>query len=344
MLGKQEGINQESSAGIETEGRGANWPFRGFCLGVPKQKDIKTFERLITEVLPAYKCNALVLLIRYRYQFQSHPGVSDGEPLTPAQATEIADLCKQNNIRIIPKMNLLGHQSGKEEGSELGLLRAYPEFDETPDLPTVPYCRSLCPRHPRVKQVVFDLADEVIDALGADAIHVGLDEVFEIGKCPRCKGTPNAELFAEWVSVLHSHFVDERKVEVLMWGDRLLDSETTGYSEWDASANNTWSMIDRIPRDIIICDWHYGKRESYPSIPFFASKGFRLVVCPWKDLKATEAFLRYASDSQTEKFLGVLQTSWCDSGMVARYLCKVGDKIADTPKLVGESFKLAMTF
>jgi hypothetical protein len=340
MLDKKD---QESGAETKTEGEGANWPFRGVCLGVPKQKDIEIFKRLITEVLPLYKCNTLVLLIRYQYQFKSHPEVSDGEPLTPEQAADIAALCRQSNIRVIPKMNLLGHQSGKERGSELGLLRVYPELDETPDLPAVRYCRSLCPRHPRAEEIVFDLADELIDAFEADAIHVGLDEVFEIGKCPRCKGTPNAELFADWVKTLHRHFVD-KKVEMLMWGDRLLDSDTTGYGEWAASANNTWAMIDSIPNDIIICDWHYGKRDDYPSIPFFAAKGFRLVACPWRDLEATEALLRYASNNRTEKFLGVLQTSWCNSGMVARYLCNVGNEIEDTPKLVGDSFKLAMTF
>jgi len=344
MSNKQRNINPESCAERKADSKHADWSFRGICLGVPKQQDIEIFKRLITEVLPSYKCNTLVLLIRYRYQFKSHPNVADREPLTPTQAADIATLCRQSNIRIIPKMNLLGHQSGKEKSSELGLLRVYPEFDETPELPVVRYCRSLCPKHPQVKEVVFDLADELIDAFDADAIHVGLDEVFEIGTCPRCKGIPNAELFAEWVNVLHSHFVDEKKVEMLMWGDRLLDSDNTGYGEWEASANNTWELIDTLPKDIIICDWHYGKRDSYPSIPFFTNKGFRIVVCPWKEPKATEAFLRYAKENRTEKFLGMLQTSWCDSGMVARYLCDGDVDVEGTPKLAGDSFELAMTF
>jgi len=270
--------------------------------------------------------------------------VSDSGSLTPEQAADIATLCRQNNIRLIPKMNLLGHQSEKEKGSELGLLRAYPEFDETIDLPSVSYCRSLCPRHPQVAGIVFDLADELIDGFQADAIHVGLDEVFEIGTCPRCQGTPNAELFADWVNVLHHHFVNDKKVEMLMWGDRLLDSDSTGYGRWEASANNTWEMIDKIPKDIIICDWHYGKRDNYPSISFFTENGFRFVVCPWRNLTATEVFIKYASDNRTEKFLGVLQTSWCDSGTVARYLCNADTNVEEIPKLVGDSFKRVMTF
>jgi N-acetyl-beta-hexosaminidase len=85
----------------------------------------------------------------------------------------------------------------------------------------VRYCRSLCPRHPKVKQVVCDLIDEMLDAFGADAFHVGCDEVFEIGHCPRCKGIANAVLFADWINTLYGHIVGKRKAEMLMWSDRL---------------------------------------------------------------------------------------------------------------------------
>ena len=323
--------------------KGKDWSFRGLCIGMPGEKDIDVFKQMIAEVLPEYNCNALVLLIRYRYQFKSHPEISDGG-FTPEQAAEIGALCRQNGVRIIPKMNLMGHQSEKNRGSEQGLLRAHPEFDETPELETVRYCRSLCPRHPEVSGIVFDLGDELIDAFGADAIHVGLDEVFEIGTCPRCKDISNAKLFADWVNALHGHFVDEKKVEMLMWGDRFLDGSATGLGEWEASMNDTWSMIDSVPKDIIMCDWHYGERDEYPSIPFFAGKGFRVVSGPWREMKATEALLKYASENQTDGFLGVLQTSWCNAGALARYLCNEDAEIEGVPKLVGDSFKRIMTF
>jgi hypothetical protein len=324
--------------------KGKNWSFRGFCLGVPRQKDIGIFKRLIAEVLPEYNCNAVVLLTRYAYQFKSHPEVGSREALSAEQAADIAAVCRQNNIRIIPKMNLLGHQSEKVRGSEHGLLRSHPEFDETPDLPEVRYCRSLCPRYPGVGDMIFDLGSELVDAFGADALHLGLDEVFEIGKCPRCKDFHNAELFTDWVNELHANFVDKKKIELLMWGDRLLDGKTTGYGEWEASMNDTWTMIDKIPKDIIMCDWHYGKRDSYPSVPYFSDNGFRFVVGPWRDLEATKALLNYTYNNQTEKCLGFLQTSWCDSGAVARYLCDNDAQVDDIPKQVGESFKWAMTF
>ncbi len=319
---------------------GVKEAFRGICLGVPGQKDWGVFKRLIAQVLPKYGCNTLVLRVSYQYQFSSHPQVADAGAISPEQAAEIATLCRENGIRIIPKMNLLGHQSGKNAGTELGLLRAYPTFDETPDMPTVRYCRSLCPRHPQVKDIVFDLIDELVDAFQADAIHVGLDEVFEIGHCPRCQGTPNAELFADWVNALHGHIVGKRKIEMLMWGDRLLDAEATGYGEWEASANHTWEMIERIPRDIVICDWHYEERDDgYPSIPFFTGHGFRVVVCPWRNLRAAELLLASARADRAAPVWGVLATSWRDSGEVARYLCDNDDSVSETAKQVGEVFK-----
>jgi hypothetical protein len=193
--------------------------------------------------------------------------------------------------------------------------------------------------------VVFDLIDELLDAFQADAIHVGLDEVFEIGHCHRCTGTPNAELFADWVNALHGHIVGKRGAEMLIWGDRLLDAETTRYGEWEASANHTWEGIDRIPKDVLICDWHYEERDDgYPSIPFFADNGFRLVVCPWKNLKAAKLLLEDAAAHPSPSLLGMLATSWCDSGAVARYLCDQDATVEETPRLVGEAVKLAMTF
>jgi len=329
---------------IKFNGKGDEWSFRGICLGVPRQEDMGVFKQMISEVLPAYKCNTLVLLIRYRYQFKSYPNVADSGALSAEQAAEIADLCRANGIRIIPKMNLMGHQSEKERGSEQGLLRVFPEFDETPDLESVRYCRSLCPRHPEVGHVVFDLMDEIIEAFAVDAIHVGLDEVFEIGKCPRCKDIPNSRLFTDWVNELYRHLIGDREVEMLMWSDRFLDGKTTGFGEWEASMNDTWQDIGDIPSDIIMCDWHYGERESYPSIPFFSDAGFRVVVGPWREMKSTQSLIKYAAESKAKNLLGVLQTSWCDSGALARYLCDDSADVGEIPKLVGDSFKFAMTF
>jgi len=293
---------------------------KGICLGVPKKEDYPVFLQAVEQVLPAAGYDTLVLLVRYQLQFRSHPEAASANALTLAQAEEIAGLCRRKKIRLIPKMNLFGHQSGKERGTEDGLLKARPEFDETPDLDAVRYCRSLCPRHPGVARAVYELIDDMLEAFGADGFHVGCDEVFEIGHCPRCKGASNAVLFADWINTLHEHIVGKRSVEMFMWSDRLLDGQATGFGEWEASMNGTFPAVDMIPKDIICCDWHYGERAEYPSVPYLLDKGFRTVVCPWKEVNATKALLSYAGKVRSDKLLGVLQTTWQSSGNICRAL------------------------
>jgi hypothetical protein len=97
---------------------------------------------------------------------------------------------------------------------------------------------------------------------------------------------------------------------MLMWGDRLIDAETYDYGRWEASATGSARAVDMIPTDIIICDWHYEERETYPSIPMFLEKGFRVLPAGWRDPDATEALISYAYTFETPKMLGHLFTTW----------------------------------
>ncbi len=313
---------------------------KGICLGVPDTVGYPLFLRVVEEVLPAAGYDTLVLLIQYHFPYRSHPDVAHANALAPAQVREIATACRRQRIRLIPGMNLLGHQSGKDLGTLGGLLRVHPEFDETPDLAAVRYCRSLCPRHPEVADVVCGLMDEMLDGFQADALHVGCDEVFEIGHCPRCRGIPAATLFADWIKTLHAHLVGKRHVEMLMWSDRLLDGEATGYGEWEASMNQTHPAVDLIPRDILCCDWHYEARAEYPSVPFLTEKGFRTVVCPWRDVNATRALLDYTDTVRTDKLAGVLQTSWYATTRICRALLDAAGCGDEEARQVADSFRV----
>ena len=264
--------------------------------------------------------NALVLEINYGFAFDSHPELRSGGSLTREEAARLARACRERGIRPIPLFNCLGHQSWSSRTAPL--LTKYPELDETPgQFPENKgiYCRSWCPQNSKVNEIVFALLDDFIAAFEADAIHVGMDEVFLIASphCARCKDGDAAKLFAKAVNDLHAHLVGERKVEMLMWADRLLDSATMGYGRWEAAANGTHGAIDLIPKDIILCDWHYeelakypGKPTDYGSIPFFLEKGFRVWPCGWKNVQATEALLDAEQKHKHERLLGHLCTTW----------------------------------
>jgi hypothetical protein len=257
--------------------------------------------------------NVLIVEVDYNYAYSSHPELRGPDPITFDHARTLVEECRSHGIRLIPQFQCLGHQSwGK---TTFPLLARYPEFDETPgQFPNNEgiYCRSWCPQHPGVNRIVFRLFDELIDVFEADALHVGMDEVFLIASehCPRCRGQSPSRLFAKAVNDYHE-YLKKHGVEMLMWGDRLLGSKATGYGMWEASENQTHPAVDMIPRDIVLCDWHYTLREDYPSIPFFLEKGFLVLPSGWKDVDATKAFIRFSQRfMNNERLLGYLCTTW----------------------------------
>ena len=302
-------------------------PVRGFCIGAPKPKDVDAFTKFIVEELAPRKVNTLIVRVDYSYQFTSHPELFDSFSLSKADIKKMVNASKKNNIRIIPQINLLGHQSW---ASRIGkLLAVYPQFDETPyvsmpekyEWPNADnlYCKSYCPLHPGVHKVVFDLVDEICEVFETNAFHAGMDEVFYLGedKCPRCSGRDKAELFAGEVRTLNDHLAAKNR-QLWIWGDRLIDGKTTGIGLWEASYNNTHRAVDMIPKDVVICDWHYERADKTPV--YFAMKGLNVITCPWRvpslAVQQTEDMVKFRKESTKEmqpRFYGMMQTVWSDA-------------------------------
>jgi hypothetical protein len=302
-------------------------PVRGFCIAAPSVKSLDNFLRFINEELAPRKVNTLILRVDYNYQYESHPELRDSNALSKKDVKKIVKACKQNNIRVIPQLNLLGHQSWANKTHNL--LRIYPELDETPHVkmpenyawpnPDGLYCKSYCPLHPKVHPIVFALVDEICDVFETNAFHAGMDEVFYIGddKCPRCNGRDKAELFADEVRKIRDHLALKGR-ELWIWGDRLIDGKTTGLGIWEASFNNTHRAVDMIPKDVVICDWHYQRPDK--TAVYFAMKGFRVITCPWRKpelaVAQTNDMVKFRIESTAEmkeRFLGMMQTVWSDT-------------------------------
>ncbi len=299
-------------------------PVRGLCIAAPTPAGLDRFVKFIDEELAPREVNTLILRVDYNYRYESYPKLRDAEALSESDVKRLVSVCRKHSIRIIPQINLLGHQSWAENTGNL--LREYPGFDETPEIkmpekyawpnPDGLYCKSYCPQHPDVHSVVFALVDEICDVFEADAFHAGMDEVFYIGEtqCPRCSGMDKAELFAGEVRTIRDHLARNNR-ELWIWGDRLIDGKTTGIGEWEGSYNNTHRAVDMIPKDVMICDWHYEKPLQTPV--WFAMKGLNVVTCPWQNpesavLQARD-MVRFRDQStplMKERFRGMVHTVW----------------------------------
>jgi hypothetical protein len=299
-------------------------PVRGLSIAAPTPATLDSFVQFIRAGLAPRKVNLLVLRVDFGYQYRSHPELVDENALSNADVKKIVAACKAAGIRIAPQINLLGHQSWA--GRTGRLLAVYPQFDETPwvnmpekyEWPNADglYCKSYCPLHPDVHKIVFDIVDELCDAFEATAFHAGMDEVFYIGmdNCPRCGGRDKAELFAGEVRKIQQHLASKGR-ELMIWGDRLIDGKTTGMGMWEASMNGTHRAIDMIPKEVIICDWHYERPDK--TAVYFAMKGFRVITCPWRKpdvaVAQLEDMLRFRKESaraMQPNFLGMMETVW----------------------------------
>jgi hypothetical protein len=258
-------------------------PVRGFCIAAPLPRTVDSFVHFINKDLAPRGVNVLVLRVDFNYQYSSHPELSDSIALSKEAVKKIVAACKANQIRLIPDSL---------------------------------YCKSYCPLHPDVHALVFSLIDEICDVFETNAFHAGMDEVFYIGhsQCVRCAGKDKAVLYAGEVTAIRDHLAASKK-ELWIWGDRLLDARATGLGMWEASENNTWPAIDLIPKDVIICDWHYERADK--TLVYFAMKGFNVITCPWRNaavanrqLQDMIAFRNESTGNMKPRFMGMMQTVW----------------------------------
>jgi hypothetical protein len=300
-------------------------PVRALMLyGLPPS-GLETFLDFVRHDLPREGVNHLIFQIDYGYEYKTHPELVAKNAYTRTQIKSLVTACREAGIKLIPLLNCLGHQSWAKTTHQL--LTVYPEFDETAGLYPENeglYCRSYCPNHPDVHRVIFDLLGEITDVFETDAVHVGMDEVFLIGEatCPRCRGKDKAELFAQEVRTLRD-FLATKKARLWLWGDRFIDGDVTGLGEWEGSKNQTSRAIDLVPKDIVICDWHY---DSAPPTPgYFAVKGFEVIICSYNKPhvaveEAEQIFnLRRANadNAMGPRLLGVMSTNWGKSAEFA---------------------------
>ena len=324
-------------------------PIRGLHISMPNANDIGLYTRFIEDALPKEGVNLLVLELNYHFEFKSHPELAHQGALSISDIKNLLASCKKAGIELVPQFNCYGHQSWAK--STFKLLTEYPEFDESPgkypnnkDI----YCRSYCTLHPKVHEIVFALMDEIADAFEAKKFHVGMDEVFIFAHsaCPRCHNKNEADLFAHEVNKIYKHLA-QSGITMMMWGDRFLDGEVTGIGEWEASTNHTAPSIDMVPKDILICDWHYEK--PHPTAVYFAMKGFPVLSSPWRKIDVALGQLQWINQTQasassivSKRMKGFLHTTWCGATPFVKAYYGEGDKNNKAAEESAACFKALM--
>jgi len=295
QLGKIGEFDETAFTGVAIEDW-PDFPFRGIHL-LADNHALAWHKELIHSVFAPLKINTLVLECEYA-RWDSHPEIAPEWAMTKAEMRELRDYARAHFIEVIPLIQTLGHCGWMfYNGQHLDLA-------EDPELPYA-YCVS----NPATYTLVFDVLTEAIDLFQPKYLHIGHDEVHHRGRYPYCRSCRRyspATLLVRDVEKLHS-FLAERKVRTMMWGDLLLRPEEAPDAAHGGGPHDFARARDRLPRDLIICDWHYGTFDQYPSLSLFKSEGFDVIGACWYNPQNIARLSRAARKAQA---WGLLQTTW----------------------------------
>lgn len=271
--------------------------------------------------------NTILLGIPWRGNISLHstPWIKPAKGVwTRKELVSIVDYARRLGLEVVPNIPLLSHQDLLLSSEYPGLMFNSVTYD---------------PRSPKVYDVVLPILDEMIELIHPKAIHIGHDEVIGWEKShfrkilrPGERMLP-ADLFLSDVLRLHE-FLNKRGVETWMWGDMLISAEefptmkvvglngvAPGYGK---------ALRDKLPKEIVICDWHYlDDQLEFPSLSVMQKEGFRVIGTTWKKNDTIRHFSRYARQHGA---YGMMATTWFH---VQR---KEWSVVGDILKVSGEAF------
>lgn len=284
---------RQEAAPVATQYRILHLVLRGNSLDVARN---------MVDAAQAAGYNAIQFLLTDGVNLDKAPWSPKSNAWTKAQLLEWVAYIRARGLEPMPEVKLLTHQ-------QLFLAAKFPDLLFN----AVTYD----PRKEDVYKVVFPFLDEIIESFRPRIVHIGHDEVVGWNK-PHARKMLKpgevplpAELFLQDVLRLHGH-LRSKGIEVWMWGDTLMAPEEFP----DMLARHLHGGLpgygkvlrDRLPRDIVICDWHYfDEQKEFPSLARLQSEGFRVIAATWKQEETIRNFARYARDKGA---YGLMATTW----------------------------------
>lgn len=258
--------------------------------------------RAVVDRAKASGFNAIQILLTDGVSLDHAPWTPKPNAWSKAAFLEWVAYARSRGLEVIPEVKLLTHQEKFFQDRHPDLMFNAVTYD---------------PRKDAVYEKVFPLLDEIIASLRPAAIHIGHDEVVGWNKAHARKKLKKgevplpADLFLKDVLQVHD-YLKSKGVATWMWGDALLAPEEfpamlerhlhggmSGYGK---------SLRDRLPRDIVICDWHYFDEQSeFPSLKKLQEEGFKVIGATWKNETTIRNFARYAG---TLRAHGMMATTW----------------------------------
>ena len=252
--------------------------------------DVETYVRF-TDWLAVSGCTHFMLYFENGFRYRAHPAFAAPEALDADGVRRIAEACTERGLELVLAQTTFGHMPGILRHSD------YTHLAEDGN----PY--QLCPSHPDAYRFLGELLDELIPLSPSGYFNVNCDESRVLGLCPRCRdrgrdALGKERIFLEHLLWLHGKLREHGR-RMMVWSDHLLRMP---------------SVLDGLPRDIVVLDWQYFNWVSFPTLSFFRERGFEVIGCPASRLDNIRSM---TGQCRLRGAAGVLDTIWeaGDGGM-----------------------------
>lgn len=275
--------------------------------------------------LAQWKVNTVIWEIEDKLRYERRPECSAPNALSKQEMRAICDYAIERNIAINPLVQGLGHAGF--------ILKNHWELRENPASDW-----EFCPSNPETYLLQFDLYRDALEAMPhGKYLHIGGDEISEIGIDARCRATGKTpfELQMEWLGKV-CDFARANGRTPIFWDDMPLKYANLwwvlhgGLSEAEVDANWNTGRLDEavgmFPKDCIYMRWHYDDPTIYPHLKvldWYKNKGLRVMAAtaaadggsPYMPRHGSKIdnirdFCRLARDNRLDE--GILATCWDD--------------------------------
>jgi hexosaminidase len=213
--------------------------------------------------LARYKINAVVFEFEDKLRYQLQPLVGAPQAISIDEMAALTKYAKERFIEITPLVQGLGHAT---------FILKHEEYKALRELPFSHW--AFCPMDEGTYKVLFDLYSDAIKATpGSKYLHIGGDEIGNIGLCPRCKPTADKEgmmaLNLHWLKKVCAFAKANNRIPIF-WDDMPLQEAGLYTSTWNdevtqAQANEAWkkgvpkldSLQKDFPNNCVYMRWNY---------------------------------------------------------------------------------------
>ncbi len=261
--------------------------------------------------------NTLLIEWEATFPFRKHAIVSNTCAYTAQEIDGFIRHCTQLGLEVIPLQQCFGHVEYILRHARYAALRESPRD----------FCQ-ICPCQLDEATSVFqELFREVARSHPSPHLHIGGDETYLLGQCPRCrekaKKIGKSSLYINYMRRM-ARLVTDMGKRPLIWADMALKHP---------------EALKKLPRETIFVDWNYGwAPHHFGNLDCLKKAGFEIWGAPslrchpdnhsltdWPThFKNLRDFIPFARKSA---YLGMILTSWSTSGIYGHHWEQPGEVI-----------------